>query len=108
MNTARTWKYLARKEGSAYRQLFLKGTRIMARILYGMNARDEDPLTAQEIATAFGLPLEAVEEAIAYCQSDPPEIREDWEREEGNVRRRTLKESQVPFTSLHIFYVSSH
>jgi hypothetical protein len=28
------------------------------------------------------LPLAAVEEAIAYCQTDPPEIKEDFEREE--------------------------
>ena len=30
----------------------------------------------------YGLPLEAVQEAIAYCQTDPPEIKEDFEREE--------------------------
>jgi hypothetical protein len=29
------------------------------------------------------LPVEAVKEAIAYCESDPPEIREDFAREEA-------------------------
>ena len=36
----------------------------------------------QEISADCDLPLEAVREAIAYCQSDPPEIKEDFEREE--------------------------
>jgi hypothetical protein len=42
----------------------------------------EAPMTPAEIAADFDLPLAAVEEAIAYCQSDPPEIKEDQEREE--------------------------
>ena len=84
-----TWVYLAPKAGSAYRQMFVKGTRIMARILYGMYVNDEEPRTAEEIAACFGLPIEAVREAIAYCESDPAEIRQDWEREEANVRART-------------------
>lgn len=42
----------------------------------------EEPRTPEEIAADYDLPLEAVKEAIAYCQTDPPEIREDFEREE--------------------------
>ncbi len=42
----------------------------------------EEPMTPAEIATDYDLPLEAVEEAIAYCQTDPPAIRQDFEREE--------------------------
>ena len=42
----------------------------------------EEPMTPAEIAADYDLPLEAVEEAIAYCQTDPPEIKEDFEREE--------------------------
>jgi uncharacterized protein (DUF433 family) len=77
-----TWKHLAPNPKSAYRQLFIKGRRIRARDLYGMYKSAEAPMSAAEIAADFGLPLEAVEEAIAYCQADPPEIREDFEREE--------------------------
>ena len=29
------------------------------------------------------MPIAAVREAIAYCRSDPPELREDLEREEA-------------------------
>jgi hypothetical protein len=42
----------------------------------------EEPMTTEQIAAEFSLPLEAVKEAIAYCQSDPPEVTEDFEREE--------------------------
>ena len=39
-------------------------------------------MTPEQIALDMNLPLEAVREAIAYCQSDPPEVREDHRREE--------------------------
>jgi uncharacterized protein (DUF433 family) len=77
-----TWKHLAPNPKSAYKQLFIKGRRIRARDLYGMYMSAEDPMTPAEIAADYGLPIEAVEEAIAYCQAAPPEIREDFEREE--------------------------
>jgi hypothetical protein len=40
-----------------------------------MNAKE--PRTPEQLAADFEIPLEAVQEAIEYCQSDPPEIRED-------------------------------
>src|ERR1041385_4185381 len=80
--TSTTWKHLAPNPKSAYKQLFIKGRRIRARTLYGFFMSAEEPMTPQEIADDYGLPLEAVQEAIAYCQSDPPELKEDFEREE--------------------------
>ncbi len=41
----------------------------------------EEPMTAEEIASEFSLPLETVKEAIAYCQSNPREIAQDFARE---------------------------
>jgi uncharacterized protein (DUF433 family) len=81
-NPTTTWKYLAPNPKSAYKQLFLKGRRIRARDLFGMLMSAEEPMTPAEIAADYDLPLAALEEAIAYCQTDPPEIREDFEREE--------------------------
>jgi uncharacterized protein (DUF433 family) len=79
------WQYLAPKAGSHYKQLFVKGTRIAARVLYSYYTPGEDwaGQTPEEIAAGFNLPLEAVREAIAYCESNPPELHEDWEREEA-------------------------
>src|SRR5262249_41526350 len=81
------WQHLARKPGSHYQQLFVKGTRIAARVLYSYYLPGEDwpARTPEEIAADFQLPLEAVHEAIAYCQSKPPEVRDDWEKEEALV-----------------------
>jgi hypothetical protein len=38
------------------------------------------------------LPLEAVQEAIAYCESDPPEIAQDWAAEEALLEADGMKE----------------
>jgi uncharacterized protein (DUF433 family) len=78
-----SWKYLEPRPQSAYRQLFVKGTRIRARVLYGFFMSEEDPWTPEQIAAEYALPLEAVQEAIAYCQSNPPEIERDFRREEA-------------------------
>ncbi len=40
-------------------------------------------MSAEEIAADYNLPLEAVLEAIAYCESKPPEIEKDFQREEA-------------------------
>ncbi len=68
-----TWKYLAPNPKSASKQLFLKDRRIRARDLYGMTMSAEEPMTPAQMAADYGLPLAAVEEAIAYCQTYPPE-----------------------------------
>ena len=82
-NPPSRYNYLAPNPKSAYKQLFFKGTRIRARDLYGWYANEEAPMTPTEIAAEFGLPVEAILEAIAYCESDPPEVRQDYEAEEA-------------------------
>ena len=81
--TPTNWKYLEPRPKSFYRQLFIKGTRIMARSLYGWHVNEEEPMTPEQLAAEFNLPLEAVREAIAYCESNPPEIEQDFRREEA-------------------------
>jgi uncharacterized protein (DUF433 family) len=77
------YKFLGRKPKSVYKQLFIKDRWIAARTLYGKYARDEEPMTPEEIAADYDLPLEAVQEAIAYCESNPPEIASDFAAEEA-------------------------
>ncbi len=81
--TTTTYRYLEPRPESFYRQLFVKGTRVRARVLYGLYMSAEEPMTPEGIAAAYSLPLAAVEEAIAYCQSNPPEIEQDFKREEA-------------------------
>jgi uncharacterized protein (DUF433 family) len=89
-----TWKYLVRKPGSAYRQLFVRDRWIRARTLYGKYARDDEPMTPEEVAADYNLPLEVVLEAIAYCETNPPEIHEDWLREEALEEAAGMKDPE--------------
>ena len=58
---------------------------------------DEEPRTPEEIARDYDLPVEAVKEAIAYCQSDPPEIKEDFEREERIMEATGMNEPDYKY-----------
>lgn len=49
-------------------------------------------MTPHEIAAEYGLPVEAVQEASAYCQSDPPELAEDYAREEALMAATGMNE----------------
>ncbi len=79
------WQYLERDPYSSYRQLSIKGRRIRARTLYGAYMSDEEPQTIEQIAEDYDLPIDAVKEAIAYCDSDPPEIRLDFALEQATM-----------------------
>lgn len=83
MSTVTRFEYLERDPKSSYRQLSIKGRRIRARTLYGYYVSQEEPRTVEQIAEDYQLPIEAVREAIAYCQSNPPELEDDYRREEA-------------------------
>jgi uncharacterized protein (DUF433 family) len=76
------WKYLAPNPKSKYKQLFIKGTRIRAEVIYGLTVDGSEPVTPEEVAEGYDLPLEAVREAIAYCESQGDVIAEDHRMEE--------------------------
>jgi hypothetical protein len=80
--TPRQWKYLERRPGSSYEQLVIKGKKIWAWMLYCQFMSEKEPQTPEQIAENWALPVEAVQEAIAYCQSDPPELREDFRKDQ--------------------------
>src|SRR5438067_12432164 len=82
--TMKQYEYLLRKPNSPYKQLYVQDLDLWlsARRLYCGFADDMAPQTAEELASGLGIPLEAVREAIAYCQSNPPEIAEDLARDE--------------------------
>jgi hypothetical protein len=86
--TPHEWKYLERRPGSSYKQLAIKGKRIWAWTLYCEFMNEKEPRTPEQLAEDWGVPLGAVQEATAYCQSDPPEIQEDYRRQE--LRREAI------------------
>jgi uncharacterized protein (DUF433 family) len=82
---------------SSYKQLSIKGRRIRARTLYGAFMNEEEPMTPEEIAADRELPLAAVLEAIAYCQTNPPEIEEDFRREERLMEATGMNDPNYKF-----------
>jgi len=80
------WKYLEPATRTNYKGLFVKGTRIRADTLYAWTVDGSEPMTPEQVAEGYGLPLEVVKEAIAYCESNPPEIADDHRREETRMR----------------------
>ncbi|HEY7158830.1 MAG TPA: DUF433 domain-containing protein [Gemmataceae bacterium] len=91
-STPREWVHLAPNPKSAYKQLFIKGTRIRAEVVYRLSVGRE-PMTAEEIAADYGLPLEAVKEAIVYGASNPPEIEADRRGEERVMEATGMNDS---------------
>jgi hypothetical protein len=59
------YKYLQPKKGSSYRQLYVAG-RIRAEVIYRETVGME-PLTPEQVAREYNIPVEAVHEAIDYC-----------------------------------------
>jgi uncharacterized protein (DUF433 family) len=85
MSTVHTeYKRLAPNPKSSYRQLFIKGRRIRAWVIYCEHAAQG--MSAEEIAADHDLPIQVVRECIAYCESNPPEVRGDLIREEELMR----------------------
>jgi uncharacterized protein (DUF433 family) len=91
------YKFLERNPRSNYKQLFIKGTKITARTLYGRYMSDEEPMSPEEIAEDFGLPIEAVREAIAYCATDPVAIGEDFAREEAIIEATGMNDPNYKY-----------
>jgi uncharacterized protein (DUF433 family) len=90
------WKYLEPHPQSSYKQLFLKGTRIRAEIVYDEMewGEPDDPMTPEKIAADRNLPVEAIREAIAYCESNPPEIEEDHRRSREQLQAEGLMDAE--------------
>jgi len=83
MDTNSAYKYLKPKRGSRYRQLFFG--RIRAEVLYRETLGTE-PLTPEEVAREYNVPVEAVLEAIDYCVKNKDLLDAERAREEEEIR----------------------
>ena len=86
MNETNGYKYLAPRSGSAYKTWFVKGRKLRADVLRG-ETEGEDARTPEKVAEDFGVPAEAVYEAIRWCGEHPEALREDYERDHESIRR---------------------
>ncbi|OAI41118.1 hypothetical protein AYO40_03810 [Planctomycetaceae bacterium SCGC AG-212-D15] len=84
------YKYLQPKRGSRYQQLAVGG-RIRAEILYRETIGSE-PLSPEQVATEYNLPLEAVLEAIDYCERNQDLLDAERAREQTTIEDRGLDE----------------
>ncbi len=77
------YQYLKPKRGSHYRQLFFG--RIRAEVLYRETVGRE-PLTPEEVAREYGVPVGAVLEAIDCCVQNKELLDAERAREEDRIR----------------------
>ena len=96
------YEYLAPNPKSSYKQLFVKGTRLRARVLFGSYRSEDERRSIEEIAADYKLPVEAVKEAIAYCQSNPPELLEDYRREAALIEAYGRNDQDLDDRSKHL------
>lgn len=80
------YKYLQPKKGSRYQQLAVNG-RIRAEILYRETLGHEG-LTPNQVAQEYNLPLEAVLEAIHYCENNRELLDAERAREQATIEAR--------------------
>jgi hypothetical protein len=77
------YKYLKPKRGSRYQQLFFG--RIRAEVLYRETVGGE-PLTPEQVAKEYNVPVGAVLEAIDYCTRHKDLLDAEWAREDAHIK----------------------
>jgi uncharacterized protein (DUF433 family) len=87
--TATQYEHLEPRPGSNYRQLWLKGRRIRAAVVHE-TIHGPDPMTPEEFAGEFRVPIEAVREALDYVAHNMPLIQAEREEEAASLRARDL------------------
>jgi uncharacterized protein (DUF433 family) len=93
------YRYLAPREGSVYREWFVKGRKIRASFLWS-DTLEPDAMTPQEVADNYDVPVEAVREAIDFCEKNQDLLEQDWKDEWDFIRAHGLdKPPHVPATS---------
>ena|SRR5207249_2401674 len=85
MGDENRYQYLAPRYGSSYRQYFVKGRRIRAEVLFAETVEPE-ARAPEEVAADFDVPVEAVYEAIRYCQENEDVLDQDREMESASIR----------------------
>jgi hypothetical protein len=91
-----TYQFLEPRTRSHYQQFFVRGRSLRAEILFRATL-GPDPRTSEEVAADFGVPLEAVHEAVHYCLHNEAVLQREREVVYAEIRRRGLdKPPYVP------------
>ena len=92
MNKTTNYTYLAPREGSGYEQFFLKGRNLRAETLYRATIGSK-PMTPDEVAEDYDVPLGAVLEAIQYAIDNATLLQREREEDWVESHARGLVES---------------
>src|SRR5438128_9264683 len=87
------YKYLLPKRHSSYQQLYVQG-RIRAEVIYRETVGLE-PLTPDQVASEYNIPVAAVHEAIDYCIHNKELL--DAERAEETARIKAAGRDRWPY-----------
>lgn len=68
INDDRDWKYLASRSHPWRKQLYIKGTKLLASIVWQDALANQ--MSPERIAENWDIPAEAVPEIMAYCQAN--------------------------------------
>ena len=86
--TTTQWKYLESRPHPWRKQLYIKGRRLKAFTVWSdMIVND---LTPEEVADSKELPLEAVYEAIEYCQTHQELLKLEADKERRYLEERGI------------------
>jgi hypothetical protein len=92
MTNQNNYRFLAPREGSNYKQFFVKGRNLRAETLYRQTTGVE-PRSLPEVAIDYDLPVEAVQEAVQYCIDNAELLRREREEDLADLRQRGLDQS---------------
>jgi uncharacterized protein (DUF433 family) len=82
-----TYQHLEYRPGSNYREMWLKGRRIRASVVHDW-INGPEPMTPEDFARDFRVPIEAVHEALDYVARNRDFIAQERDREAANIRAR--------------------
>jgi hypothetical protein len=90
-----TYQFLKLRPGSTFLQRFVKGCKLRAEILYRATVGLE-PRTPEEVSDDFGVPLEAVREAVHYCRHNEALLQQERENVLSALRARGIDKPSCP------------
>jgi uncharacterized protein (DUF433 family) len=92
--TKTQWQYLEARPQSWKKQLYLKGTRIKASVIYSDMIVNQ--MSQLEAVDNWDLPLEAIQEVVEYCQT-----HQELLKKEAQQGRKLLEEEGVLLEPKH-------
>lgn len=80
------WQYLEKRPHPWREQLYIKGTRIKASVIYSDMIVNE--ITPEEAVDNWELPLAAIQEVIEYCQTHQELLKSEAQEERRRLEAK--------------------